>query len=590
MKSTLVTLCVAVLGCAAAPREVHAPLPGNGTAPVRAQNAPAPEVPRGPDTASTLVAAPSAMTRRLDQLRTQLEPRGVRYRGIAAAGFISERGTVTTPFDVPAGECLSIVALGSSGISDLDARIYAPDGELLTEDTQPDPHPTVQLCASEARRVYHVIDAYRGQGAYVVASFATDRHGLDAVARAMGGRPGTATSAGATTTDAERRLAELRAGIAQRGFMPNNDPQIANFPAAGAERVPIAVTPDRCYTLAAFAEGSISDADLSVYDADGEEIARDVRPDRDAFVQICPASAGTLLLEVRARPGPGSVLVQSFEADAASLGGANTLWLGERTAWGASSTPLPESLRTTARSLAAQGYANPTMIANATFAPSESREFRVSVEPGRCSALAVIAGRGLGRMSLLAYDAAGELVARGASQGPATVALVCPALRESLLVRVRAEVGSGDAALQSYPGSPAPPWAAGLDRVALSEALATQVATVQAGWRVEGTPERMRLGSRALRGREYDLAAGTCNRFAVSAGRGLPLVTLTLRDARGQTLLEALGEGTAIVTRCTSTSERVRLEVAVEPAGVGEFDGVVARYVRAAEAASVPTH
>jgi hypothetical protein len=529
-----------------------------------------------------------AIARRLEQLRTLLEARGARYEGVAAGGFITHGTAVTTSFDVRAGRCVSIVALSSAGISDLDAHLFAPDGEMLAEDVEEDNHPTVQLCAVEPRRVYHVLEAYAGQGAYVIAAFATDRRGLETVAQAVGGRPGTAASASATASDAERRLTELRDGIARRGFTPSADVQRAPFAAAGALRFPVAVTPDRCYTFAAFAEGAITDADLGVYDADGEEIARDVRPERDAFVQLCPASAGTLALEVRARPGPGVVVVQAFAADAASLGGANTLWLGERTAWGASATPLAQALEATQRGLATQGYTPATRATTLTFGSGESREERYNhagAANGACVVVAAVAGRGLGRLGTLVYDASGDLVARGAARGPASVAVVCSHARESLVVRVRAEVGSGEVGYQVFNGPPAPAWANGLERVAVSEALATQLATIQNAWRSEGTPERLRLGARAVRSREFDLPAGTCTRFAVSAGRGLPLVVLALRNPTGGTLLESANDGTATVTRCSSAAEHVRLDATTEPGGAAEFDGVLARYVRPARPA-----
>src|SRR5439155_2606832 len=159
---------------------------------------------------------------------------------------------------------------------------------------------------------------------------------------------------------------------------------------------------------------------------------------------------------------------------------------------------------------------------------------RVTVEPGRCTAIAAVAGRGLGRLELMAHDASGELVARGVMRNAAAIAVVCPPAREGLVLHVRAAVGSGDAAVQRFVGPPPPAWATGVDRVAISEALSTQVATLEGGWRAEGTPERLRLGARAVRAREVGLLPGTCTRFVVSAGRGLPGVALALGNTGGQ--------------------------------------------------------
>lgn len=527
------------------------------------------------------------LVQRFDDFARRLESQGVHFDGIVASGFITHGTNVTTPIDVPANSCLSIVALASSSIHDLDAHLFSPDGDVVVEDIETDPHPTVQLCATEARRVYHVIETYvseqsssEGHGAYAIGTFRSDRHGLDAVAHVVGGHPGTALSTSTNASDSERRLTELREGIARRGFQPNTDTIRATFAAPGAVRYPSAVVPDRCYTYAALAEGSINDVDISVYDPDGEEIARDIRPERDAFVQLCPAAAETLQVEVRARPGTGVVLLQSFAADAASVGGANTLWLGERIAWRASATPLPQSLDQTRTALAAAGFSHPTAPVNFTFAAGESREQRITVEPGHCTAIATVAGRGLGRTALEAHAANGDFLARGVFHDAASVAIVCPTAREELQLHLRADVGTGDAALITATGAAPPAWANGADRVAVSEALATQLATVGGGWHGEGSPERVRLGARAVRSREADLLAGTCTRFAVSTGAGLPLVALTLRGANGNVLAQGGAEGTGIVTRCTDSNEHVRLEMSIDPPGATEYDAFVARYSR----------
>ncbi|MEI8259824.1 MAG: hypothetical protein WCJ30_29555, partial [Deltaproteobacteria bacterium] len=351
---------------------------------------------------------------------------------------------------------------------------------------------TQQICATDARRVYHVIETYvsdqsssEGHGAYAVAVFRSDRRGLEVVARSIGGHPGTALSSSANATDAERRLIELRGGIARRGFQPNTDTIRAAFPAPGAVRYPFAVVPDRCYTYAALAEGSLSDVDVSVYDPDGEEIARDVRPERDAFVQICPAAAETLSVEVRARPGSGLVLLQSFSADAAQVGGANTLWLGERVAWRASATALPQSIDATRAALESAGFSHATPPASFPLAPGEARTQRVTVEAGRCTAIAAVIGRGLGRASLDVHAANGDFVARGTFQRAATIAVVCPSAREELQLHLHADVGTGDAAIMTAIDGTIPAWASGADRAAVSETLAVELATAGGEWHAE---------------------------------------------------------------------------------------------------------
>ncbi len=537
---------------------------------------------------------PSApLVERLRAVERQLPAPQVRLEGVVAHGYITHAAAVTTPVDVPANACVSLLALGSSGVRDLDAHLFDPSGDLLVEDVETDSHPTVQLCTTAPRRVYHVLEAYEGNGAYLVAAFVTDRAGFNQIARVVGGHPATAAGAGGERSDIERRMNELRDGIARRGFQPSGDPTRADFPAPGALRVPLIVTPDRCYTLAAIADANVTAADLAVFDPQGELIARDVRPSHDATVQLCPAVPGTLSVEVRGRAGAGTVVLQAFAADAAALGGSNALWLGERTAWGASADTVERTEPEVARDLGTMGF-TPTSDAagrgvSHALAPGESRETPVRAEAGRCTAVAAVAGRGVGGVRVEVFDAHGDLTARGARHGAATVAVVCPTATEELHAVVSAAAGTGDVRVRSFQNSAAPSWVSGVDRVAVSEAMADAWARADSGWRAEGTPEKIRIGAGSRRVRDVERASGECVRWTASAGHGLPWVALSLRGASGDRVAWSSGEGTAVVTRCGAGAERLQLEVRTDPAAAPEVDAVLSRAVRSeAGAADAP--
>lgn len=531
---------------------------------------------------------------RLREVERQLPAPQVRLEGVVSHGYITHAAAVTTPIDVPPNACVSLVALGSTGVRDLDAHLFDPSGDLLVEDIETDSHPTVQLCTSTARRVYHVLEAYEGNGAYLVAAFVSDRAGFAQIARVVGGHPATAAGAGGERSDIERRMNELRDGIARRGFQPSGDPTRADFAAPGALRVPLIVTPDRCYTLAAVADGQVRDADLAVYDPQGELIARDERPAHDAALQLCPPVPVTLSVEVRARAGSGTVVLQSFSADAASLGGANALWLGDRTAWGARADTLEHTAPEVARDLGAMGFAPTTDAAGRgvshALTPGESRETAVRAEAGRCTAVAAVAGRGVGAVRVEVFDARGDLAARGARHGAATVAVVCPTAVEELRAVVSASVGTGDVMVRSFQNTAAPSWVAGVDRVAVSEAMADAWARADGGWRADGTPEKIRIGAGSRRVRDVERASGECVRWTASAGRGLPWVSLSLRGASGDRVASSSGEGTAVVTRCGSASERLQLEVRTDPAASPEVDAVLSRAVRPEQGAPDGAH
>ncbi len=135
--------------------------------------------------------------------------------------------------------------------------------------------------------------------------------------------------------------------------------------------------------------------------------------------------------------------------------------------------------------------------------------------------------------------------------------------------------------VRSFQNTAAPSWVAGVDRVAVSEAMADAWARADGGWRADGTPEKIRIGAGSRRVRDVERASGECVRWTASAGRGLPWVSIALRGASGDRVAWSSGEGTAVVTRCGSAAERLQLEVRTDPAASPEVDAVLSRAVRA---------
>lgn len=134
--------------------------------------------------------------------------------------------------------------------------------------------------------------------------------------------------------------------------------------------------------------------------------------------------------------------------------------------------------------------------------------------------------------------------------------------------------------LRTFHNTAQPAWIANVDRVAVSEAMADAWARAEGQWRAEGTPEKVRVGAGARRVREVERAAGQCVRWTASAGRGLPWVSVVLRGASGDRVAAGEGEGTAVVTRCGATAERLQLEVRTDPPTAPETDAVLSRAVR----------
>jgi len=496
---------------------------------------------------------------RVEELRARVATGGVRFAGVLSRGFLTPRGQATSVVELGAGECVSVVAIGSAAIRDLDAHLYDPSGDLVVEDVEVDAHPTVQLCATAARRVYHALEAFDGQGAYAVLLFKSDRAGLDAVARAMGGHPGAATGAAGGDAALERRVTTFRDGIARRGFQGYGDPRPVDLGGAAAVALPLQVSPDRCYTVAAFADDESSALSLRVLDGDLDEVAGDQAGGRDAAAQFCPGTEGPLSVRVERRAGRGAVVLHAFSADAASVGGEGALWLGVRRGVGDQQSVAAAVTAMGARLVAAQVVAPRPGAVTAPMAllPGEVRAQPLAVPAGAC-ALAIAGGAPqVARVRLEAVEELPARVTAGIQRGTVTAVARCAARPMSASLRVMAERGAGPVALRTLSFA-APAWSRPEALEATAAAL-TLIGLADAGLRLAETPRALSWSSGGLATLAVERAAGRCARVGVAVGGG-EAIALTLRDADGAALAVDEGVGSAAVRRCGPSAERLVVE------------------------------
>lgn len=113
----------------------------------------------------------------------RLEPRFIAVHnamsatGYAQTGPISEGsldtgGAAEFELELPGGQCATVVALGSSGVEDLELVVTSPDGEEeLGRDVTHDRHAAAQVCPSRSGSVRVVLTMAEGAGGYVVSSW-----------------------------------------------------------------------------------------------------------------------------------------------------------------------------------------------------------------------------------------------------------------------------------------------------------------------------------------------------------------------------------------------------------------------------------
>lgn len=374
------------------------------------------------------------LAERMRESAMRLAQGGWQPSSAAARGFIVVGTAVTLPVEVPENSCVAWLSVGSTGIRDLDATLFDEDGNTVAEDVEEDAHPTIAACATDSpKRYYVVLRAYAGAGAYLMASFHGAPATLAALGQILGGKPGIA-SAAETENAVDGRVRLFAEGVARRSFANDSDSyRIAVSPGTWV-RSNFRVETAHCYTVGAFADGDVASAQLRVLDPSGRIIARDESASLDAAAQFCAPREGSYSIEVTSARGAGGVVVASFSATEADIGGTGALWLGVRTVEDISSrslTPVDGALHT----LRAGGVG----------------EHTVTTAPSRCSKVEVTPGAGLGRFSIEARNLRTNQLVRTQSSGSnegAQIELCTPSEASEWRVLVSAHVGSGNYALK----------------------------------------------------------------------------------------------------------------------------------------------
>lgn len=374
------------------------------------------------------------LAERMRESAARLTQGGWQAGSAAARGFIVVGTAVTLPVEVPENSCVAWLSVGSTGIRDLDATLFDEDGNTVAEDVEEDAHPTIAACATDKpMRYYAVLRAYAGAGAYLMASFRGSQGTLASLGQILGGKPGIASTA-ETPNAVDGRVRRFAEGVARRSFTNDGDSyRIAVSPWTWV-RSNIRVETAHCYTVGAFADGDVASAQLRVLDPSGRVIARDESASLDAAAQFCASREGSYAVEVTSARGAGGIVIASFSATEADIGGTGALWLGVRTVEDISRRSL-----------------TPADGAVHTIRAGGVGEHAVTTTTSRCSKVEITPGVGLGRFSIEARNLRTNELVRAQSAGSdegAQIELCTPSEASEWHVLVSAHVGSGNYALK----------------------------------------------------------------------------------------------------------------------------------------------
>jgi len=491
---------------------------------------------------------------RMREIAGRLEAAGLGSDGPNGRGFLTAREQRTEELTVPAGRCATIVAVTSRGIRDLDATLFAPTGDVLAEDVEPDAHPTIQVCASvdAPRRLYYSLNAYDGAGSYLYVAFLGDRRSFAAAASVIGGQPGV-VSDGDGQSDQDVRLHELSQGVARRGFEAFGTPVPVPLVPDQRVRLPLRTELGACYTVIALGMPGLSDLNLRILSDAGDELAVDDTPSRDASVQLCTDRAADFSVELHAAGGRGQARVAFFKGDQARVGGDSGLWLGERREGRRVRRDVGEATSSAIARAEQNGWRVGGRSEGGLVSGGAASE-RLALPAGRCSRILATGGRGLGRLLLRIVDERGRtLVERGGAAASAT-ATICPETSVDVTAQVVSRRGEGRFTLTHLTKAP-PTDLDGGSAVARGAVVGALERADADGYALERRE--------VLRGAQAGVSVGTdagCLRVvAVARGEGGGVVA-TLRRG-GELVSRNLGPSAQVVS-CDPPAE---LQLTIDP-------------------------
>jgi hypothetical protein len=479
------------------------------------------------DPSWTEAADPLSVTMR--GVAERLEPTGLKPSTLTLRSFVAAGDRHSFPLTLPAHTCATLVALASAAVADIDAALYAPDGELLGVDAQPDAHPTLQVCALDAPRLlYYVLHAYDGAGTVLMVGFVGPRDSVEAAARVLGGQPALARGS-ATEVDQLDRIASFSDAVRRRGFATRAAPLGVPLEAGQAVRVRIGVRAGSCYTAAGFAEAGLTALDLRVLDDEGSELGADHAGLDSAAAQFCTDRSADYAVELASRLGAGRAQLLLYEVEASALGGERGLWLGDEVRHTVMRQELDSVLAGTLAQARSDGYGERVLEQRGRLGPGEVQEHALRLPAAGCSRVVLQGGRGLGRLELRAHDGSGHELARAVGQGGSARLHLCPPAQE-LRVQVTALGGQGAYALlvlgAAQTDSPALLQASTGDGPDRGSSLELEQQAREAGFTAidefRDGPQRVDLAGDTAQARiGLPLAAGHCLRvYALTRGEG----------------------------------------------------------------------
>ena len=125
---------------------------------------------------------------RFTAVHNAMSATGLAQTGPISQGSLENGASAELEVQLPAGQCATFVALGSSGVDDLSLVVTSPDGEEeLGRDVTHDRHAAAQVCPSSSGPVRVVLTMAEGAGGYLISSWSSSLSSVGPLAHTSSG-------------------------------------------------------------------------------------------------------------------------------------------------------------------------------------------------------------------------------------------------------------------------------------------------------------------------------------------------------------------------------------------------------------------
>ncbi len=250
-----------------------------------------------------IIAAGSTMGVGLEEnfrlLDADMQARGYRRFGNTSRGELGERQVRDFRVRLEGGKCYAILAVGDTGVRDLDLILASSRGQQLDRDVESDARPIVRVCASKSGQYQIKVSMAQGSGKFVYAAYRWPR-----------GTRGPFGLSGLIYV----RLAEVTSLLSVEGFEPdaNFSPGKGSLASQGrSAQHSFKLPAGQCYSVLAVGGDGLSDMDLTL-SRNGKQLASDGTRNGFPSVRYCSKEETDYQLQVTATGGSGEYFYQVF--------------------------------------------------------------------------------------------------------------------------------------------------------------------------------------------------------------------------------------------------------------------------------------